>query len=583
MQLNIKEEIEKFAIELFGDAFRFRPGQLEVIQNVVENVNSNIKQTVLEAPTGSGKSIIGILAAYTLYKLYDKTSYILTSDLSLYAQYENDIRRLKSDVFGCIKGKENYICFDNGCPVSQSTCALKGQSMMSISKGYEFLCKDRCQYYHDYIKAVNSPITLMTYQLYFIQRNYVEDSIFGGKNKNFPERDLVIADECHKICDICQTHFAPVISFDRPKWMQTLDKYVHDYPLDAVRMNIVNAILDANTNSQLIEAICRYAGYLSHYCDLNESIRKKLASKKKLSKDDKSALFAGNSARQAHCKIDDLLSFVSENENNEKYLVKTCDENSVTLNFVLDNVMLKKYFHERSKCELLMSATIGDAEKYADIAGLEKDSFKHVSMKSTFDFSKSLIYFSSSNMMSYAEKDNSFRKVAMQAIDICRKNKNYRGIIQTGSYSNSKRLKSLLPFDVLSRCIFYEGSKQKNDVLNEFVSCENPSNDNSILIGPTLIEGINLPNDLCRFQICIKVPFAHLGSEYVRKKKECVDGWYQYDVLNKLCQGIGRGIRHETDWCETYILDGCISSLIGKLSDIKTLRGRFVEFSYWNA
>ena len=81
--------------------------------------------------------------------------------------------------------------------------------------------------------------------------------------------------------------------------------------------------------------------------------------------------------------------------------------------------------------------------------------------------------------------------------------------------------------------------------------------------------------------ICIKVPFAHLGSEYVKKKKQYVDGWYQYDVLNKLCQGIGRGIRHETDWCETYILDGSISSLIGKLSDIKTLRGRFVEFSYW--
>ena len=56
----------------------------------------------------------------------------------------------------------------------------------------------------------------------------------------------------------------------------------------------------------------------------------------------------------------------------------------------------------------------------------------------------------------------------------------------------------------------------------------------------------------------MKIPYAHLGNEYVRKKKDLVDGWYEYDACEKIRQGIGRGIRHENDWCKTYIVDGCI-------------------------
>lgn len=85
---------------------------------IVESVLSKTKHTLMEAPTGSGKSITAIIAAYVLHKYYAKTSYILVSDLSLFAQYENDIAKLNANCFGCIKGKENYICNSNGCPAS---------------------------------------------------------------------------------------------------------------------------------------------------------------------------------------------------------------------------------------------------------------------------------------------------------------------------------------------------------------------------------------------------------------------------------------------------------------------------------
>ena len=74
MDKNIETQIEECAIELFGKSFEFRQHQLNAIKQIVENAISKTKQTVLEAPTGSGKSVIGIIAAYVLYKLYGKKS-----------------------------------------------------------------------------------------------------------------------------------------------------------------------------------------------------------------------------------------------------------------------------------------------------------------------------------------------------------------------------------------------------------------------------------------------------------------------------------------------------------------------------
>lgn len=577
ISMDLKDKLLEFAKELIGDGFEFRPYQLETIVQVVENARDNIKQTVLEAPTGSGKSIIGILAAYALYKLYGKTSYILASDLSLFAQYENDLKMMKSDCFGWIKGKENYICNDNGCSVSQATCALKGASPMKLAKTHLFeSCKHTCEYVKDYARAASAPITLMTYQLYFIQRNYVEDSLFGGKNVNFPERDFVICDECHKLCDICQAHFAPKASIARPNWMETLDKYSNMPASEDARKYIINELLSSESNKELLDAVCKYKGFIEHYLDVNESIRKRLASKKSLSKSDKQALNAGNMARQEHCKFEDMVNFVHELEA-EDYIVKSVSRSDVTINFVFDNAMLDRHFHEKSKCELLMSATIGDFNEYAKIAGLDYKKFKHISMPSTFDFSKSPIYYATTNRMSYAEKSSSFRSVVAQAASICNVHVEDRGIVQTGSYDNCETLKRLLPKDILARCIFYKGSADKSLALRKFMSLGCNPYDNHILVGPTLIEGLNFPDNLCRFQICIKVPFAHLGNEYVKLKKELIDGWYKYDALTKVCQGIGRGVRHPNDWCKTYILDGCIVSLIEDLNKFGALAGRFAK------
>lgn len=573
----MRDEITKYAKDLLGESFKFRPGQLEAIEKIVENVVDDVKQTVLEAPTGSGKSVIGIVAAYVLYRAYGKTSYILASDLSLFEQYERDIKKLNGQkYFGYVKGKENYVCSDNGCPASQSTCSLRSVSVGMMTKDPSLLetkysCAKSCSYVADYVRASIAPITLMTYQLYFIQRNYVEDSLMFGRNKNFPARDLVICDECHNLCSISQTHFAPKISVSKPQYMRVLEDYLKTPQSDDARLAAVRNIRDARDSYVLLDSLRAYEKIVAGYLRANDIVRSKAGKKKKLTRFDKAALFAGNQARQEHCKLEDMIAFATASASRANYLVKTLEPDNITVNYVFDDAMLRKYFHRKSKCELFMSATVGDFRDYARITGLDEASMSSITIEPGFDFAKSPIYVSASNKMSFAEKARSLPNIARQVDAICRMFVDCRGIIQTGSYANTEALKRMLSPDVLARCLFYRGAVDKRAQIDVFTS---GSGRGKILVGPTLLEGLNFPDEMCRFQICVKVPYANLSNEYVKRKKQIMPRWYNYDVLNKLCQGIGRGVRHETDWCETYLLDGCASRLARDLERMPALRGR---------
>jgi Rad3-related DNA helicase len=84
---------------------------------------------------------------------------------------------------------------------------------------------------------------------------------------------------------------------------------------------------------------------------------------------------------------------------------------------------------------------------------------------------------------------------------------------------------------------------------------------NTILVGPTLAEGIDLPGDECRFIIIMKVPYPSLGDRYVKEKIKFYPLWYNSTTSNEIIQGIGRGVRYDGDWCVTYIFDACFWNL----------------------
>ena len=71
--------------------FNFHEYQLDVIADIIYNILNKEEEGhenyILEAPTGSGKSIICIVSAGVLAEYYHMQSYILCSDLYLWQQY----------------------------------------------------------------------------------------------------------------------------------------------------------------------------------------------------------------------------------------------------------------------------------------------------------------------------------------------------------------------------------------------------------------------------------------------------------------------------------------------------------------
>ena len=81
----IYEHIKEWAADNIGKSFTFRQNQLEAIGYIINSVvNNKYKVNTIQAPTGTGKSLICIISAGVLSKYYNLKSYILASDLYLW-------------------------------------------------------------------------------------------------------------------------------------------------------------------------------------------------------------------------------------------------------------------------------------------------------------------------------------------------------------------------------------------------------------------------------------------------------------------------------------------------------------------
>ena len=68
-------------------------------------------------------------------------------------------------------------------------------------------------------------------------------------------------------------------------------------------------------------------------------------------------------------------------------------------------------------------------------------------------------------------------------------------------------------------------------------------------------EGVDLKEDLSRFQILCKVPYPYLGDPIVKKRMNKFPDWYALKTAMTVVQSVGRSVRNSEDTAITYILD----------------------------
>ena len=60
-----------------------------------------------------------------------------------------------------------------------------------------------------------------------------------------------------------------------------------------------------------------------------------------------------------------------------------------------------------------------------------------------------------------------------------------------------------------------------------------------------MAEGVDLKDDLSRFQIVIKMPFDSLADPRIKKLTEMNSNWYSCEMMKKFIQQCGRSTRNK--------------------------------------
>lgn len=116
---------------------------------------------------------------------------------------------------------------------------------------------------------------------------------------------------------------------------------------------------------------------------------------------------------------------------------------------------------------------------------------------------------------------------------------------------HSYKIANYLQKNINTNRFLLHDSSNRIEVYNFHLNSTNPT----ILLSPSFTEGIDLVDELSRFQIIVKVPYPYLGDEFIKEKMKRVPGWYEWETCRTIIQASGRSVRNNTDYCITYILD----------------------------
>jgi len=542
----------------FGKDFKFRKGQREIITKICETYLNDPESTlVIDAPTGAGKSLIAMWSAHILKELGNR-GYMVTSDLSLQDQYETDFYGYGLR-WPSIKGVDNYECSVNGLPFSLGDCKLKG---MGYEQAEKLSCYNSCEYLQNRRRAIDQPISLLNYSFWLIQRNYVEAKMQQEERTiPFEKRDFVFFDEAHRIDDIVQSHFSPRIEQSLVDKMVTLNRFASkngfqeaSYTKNKIQ-SLINHMMSGDKHD-VFSAMSEFERILHGFGKVRQ-VANKMAKKRfgisGVPKIWQTAFSHFDRLKDVHCKVEDYLSLIKEVGVDKMVL----DQNEHEAKFmcVEESLMINKYLHEKAGFKVFMSATIGDPKAFVKIMGIKNAKF--IRMDNAFNYDKSPVVFVNRHKLSFRERDASLPKVVEILDQIIDKHKGQRGVIHTGSYAFTNYIKQNSKHTF--RLMDYENSKEKTDMLELF-----KKKDGAVLMGPSLLEGLDLKDDISRFQIFFKVPYPSLGDPLIKAKMKTSNEWYDWKTGISVMQGVGRSVRSKDDWAVTYVLDACFRSLINK-------------------
>lgn len=88
----------------------------------------------------------------------------------------------------------------------------------------------------------------------------------------------------------------------------------------------------------------------------------------------------------------------------------------------------------------------------------------------------------------------------------------------------------------------------------------------AVEVSPSCTEGVDLKDDLCRWQVLTAVPYPPAGSGFYQRLLS-KGGWLTYNThtLRQIMQMLGRPVRSKTDHAVSYMADTRFNGFIQKM------------------
>lgn len=517
-----------------------RPQQKEALKKIEKVFLSGKKYAIVNLPTGSGKSHIGLSVArasapidserksfiedYSIYKK-DKNgrylhedffsekdpfgAFILTVTKSLQDQYQNLFPEIAT-----IKGKTNYKCdVDPNLTVNTAPC------LFSAKLKQDCFNKNRCPYYRGRKEALATSDPVLNYKAFF----------------NLPEflrkREIYICDEASDIEEEFVSHYTINMTYS---FLQSENIFFNKLTSD-----------DSLKAHQWLQDI--YLQLKKEWIDLKHKVM--LMSRK--SNNSASGVFFKQLQRLTrYTELTNILGEALERWQECEYLVEKRDKDKIVFTPYDIRPVVKQVFNNAEKI-LMMSATINNIEEFTKSLGIAKNEYEFVEIPSTFDPQKSPIYCSTNYNLSYKNLNKDLPKIIDLTLNICKNHTGEKGIIHTYTHQITEALKRKVKDD--PRFLFRETGFTNQDILERHKECVKLD---TILVSPSLDTGVSLDDDLGRFQIILKAPYLPLNSKRIKKIFEKNPKYYVMKMLGALIQMSGRCTRSMQDYSKTYILDG---------------------------
>jgi len=213
--------------------------------------------------------------------------------------------------------------------------------------------------------------------------------------------------------------------------------------------------------------------------------------------------------------------------------------------------------------QIFMSATI-DKSSFCDNMGLRKDDVAFVdTIKSPFPIENRTIDLLNVRRLSYGSTEEDELEVIKTIDRIMDEHSDERGLILTSSIPRCQKILRYLSPKNTQRIRICHSRNQDGKTQDEIIS-EHAADPIGVLLSSSLWEGVDLKDDLSRFQIIAKVPYPNYTEKRTKAKMSKFPTWYTSQTLTKLLQGFGRSIRSDGDWAKTYVLDTAANNVFFK-------------------